>query len=280
MAQLLALEETTDLVLHQNHGDGVAGEHRRQNFQCLVGCVGHQQKLRQIKGVAPMDDGAQQAAAGEEDQRAVAAQGAQGAEETLRLMTVVALGRRNADHQEQAAKGNGAGDQKRCPRQLAGNHYAQHRTRGIADIGQGVAQGKHLGALTHRQVFADDRLGADQEQRRRGFSHNKGQRGEVEVAGKGQQQKTDGAGEHGQDQQLALFQTVDDVAAVQTQERGDEHGDPHQQADVLLVEAQACAQPKGQQWAGHGTADHDGHRADHQATDYQGVGGHGGVGSL
>ena len=160
---------------------------------------------------------------------------------------------------------------------VASDHHADHRAGGIADVGQCVAQRKNLGAIPDGQVLADDRLGADQEQCRRGFGDDQGQGGEVEVAGKGQQQKADGAGEHGQDQQLALFQAVDDVAAVQAEQCGDEHGDAHQQADVLLIQTQPGAQEQGQQGAGHGAADHDGHRADHQAADYQRVGGHGGA---
>ena len=179
------------------------------------------------------------------------------------------LGRvlRDPDHQENTEERDAAGDQERCNRIHAGNHHAEHRAGGVADVGQGVAQGKRLGALAHGQVFAEDRLRADQEQRRGGFGDHQGGGGQVEVVGEGQQHKADGAGEHREDQQPALFEAVDDVTAVEREQGGDEHRDAQQQANVLLVEAEFVAQEQREQRAGDGAADDDGQRNDHQPAD-------------
>ncbi|MNC62430.1 hypothetical protein D3C75_1124500 [compost metagenome] len=71
----------------------------------------------------------------------------------------------NADHQEDAEERDATGNQKGCDRIDPGNHHAEHGACGIADVGQRVAQGKRLGPLAHGQVFAEDRFGADEEQR-------------------------------------------------------------------------------------------------------------------
>ena len=84
--------------------------------------------------------------------------------------------------------------------------------------------------------------------------------GQVKVFGKGQQHKADGAGEHGEDQQPAFFQAIDDVAAVKREQGGDEHRDTQQQTNVLLVEAEFVAQEQREQRAGDGAADDDGQR--------------------
>jgi len=64
----------------------------------------------------------------------------------------------DAGHQENAGKRDASGDQEWPDRIDTGNHHAEHGTGGIANVGQGVAQGKRLGALAHGQVFAEDRL--------------------------------------------------------------------------------------------------------------------------
>ncbi|MNG08694.1 hypothetical protein D3C84_920710 [compost metagenome] len=112
--------------------------------------------------------------------------------------------------------------------------------------------------MAHGQVFAEDGFGTDEKQRRRGLSDHQCCGGQIEVFSKGQQHETDGTGEHRQNQQPAFFQAVDDVAAVQGEQGGDEHRDAEQQTNVLLVQAQFVAQEQREQRAGDGAADDDG----------------------
>src|SRR3546814_17837360 len=58
----------------------------------------------------------------------------------------------------------------------------EHRAGGVADIGQRVAQRERLGALAYWQVFAEDRFGTDQDQRRRRLGDH--QRSEERRVGK------------------------------------------------------------------------------------------------
>ncbi|MNC39327.1 hypothetical protein D3C75_879810 [compost metagenome] len=134
----------------------------------------------------------------------------------------------DTNHQEDAEKRDGAGDQERRCGIDPGDHHPEHGTCGITDIGQGVAQRKGLCTQAHGQVFAEDRLGANEEKRRGGFGDHQGDGGEVEIFGKGQQHEADGTGEHRQYQQPAFFQAVDDVAAIQGEQGGDEHRDAEQ----------------------------------------------------
>ena len=75
---------------------------------------------------------------------------------------------------------------------------------------------------------------------------------------------------------MALVEAVDDVAAVEREQRGAEHCDAQQEADVLRVEAEFVAEEEGEQWTDQGAADDDGQGADHESADKGGVGGHGG----
>ena len=75
-----------------------------------------------------------------------------------------------AEQQKNTANGDRTGNDERRGRLHPGNHHANHRADGVADIGQRVIEGKRLDPLAHRQLFTEGRLGADEEQRRRGFA--------------------------------------------------------------------------------------------------------------
>ncbi|MNM95569.1 hypothetical protein D3C81_1080200 [compost metagenome] len=220
---------------------------------------------------------AEQAACGEQDQGAVVFQGDQGFEKRLSLHRNRCSRRlfRDSGHQENTEERDGRCDQERRAGEAAGNQHTEHRPDRVADVGQRIAQGKRLGALAHGQIVAEDRFRTDQEQCGCGFGDDQSRRGQVEVLGKRQQHQTDGAGKHGEDQQPTLFETIDDVAAIQRQQGGDEHGDAEQQTNVLLVEVEFVADEQREQRAGDGAADDDGQRADQQAADEGGVSGHG-----
>ncbi|MNE30666.1 hypothetical protein D3C80_1241980 [compost metagenome] len=149
--------------------------------------------------------------------------------------------RGNAGHQENTEKSDGRRDQKWRTGKGTGNQHAKHRPDRVANVGQRIAQGKRLGPLAHGQVVAEDRFRTDQEQCRGGFGDDQGDRGQVEVFGKGQQHQADRAGRHRQHEQSAFFEAIDDVAAVEGEQGGDEHRNAEQQTNVLLVEAKFVA---------------------------------------
>jgi hypothetical protein len=153
----------------------------------------NQQKLGQVQRIPPVHDGAEQAATREQNQRAIVFQRDQRVEETARDVLRIGSSARNADHQEQAAERNGAGDEKRCQWQVSGNHDAQHRPRCVPDVGQGVAERKHFRTLPDRQVLADYGFGADQKERRSGFGDHQRQGRQVNIVSKRQQRKSDSA---------------------------------------------------------------------------------------
>ncbi|MNM58461.1 hypothetical protein D3C81_696920 [compost metagenome] len=167
LAQLLTFEKTSDLVLQQDHADGVAGEQGGHDFHGVLGITGHQQVLRQVKGKSPVHHGAEQATGGEQDQGAVVFQGDQGFEETLPLAADRRARRvlRDPGHQENTEKSDGRSDQEGGTGKGPGNQHTEHRPDSVANVGQRIAQGKRLGALTHREVVAEDRFRTDEEQR-------------------------------------------------------------------------------------------------------------------
>jgi hypothetical protein len=90
------------------------------------------------------------------------------------------------------------------------------------------------------------------------LGNDQGQRGQVDVVRQGQQDEAHRAGKHRQDQQFALLQAIDDVAAIQPEQGGDEHRDTQQQPDILLIQPQPFAQKQRQQRTGDCPTDDDG----------------------
>ncbi|MNJ25162.1 hypothetical protein D3C77_195990 [compost metagenome] len=239
--QLAAADAPANHILQGNHRHRVGRHQVADVARRFAGAAGHHQVLRQVGGELAEHYRTEGTAEGEADQPAVFHQ-LHANTEKPGLFAAFDPRPRRALAPAPVAQAHGQAEQRReQKRQVIIQQHQRHADEGpdrVGDVAQGVLDREHFAALLQRQQRAKAGLGGDVHHRQGQVDQHQADEEQAQLAADHRANEGQGKGQGRGDDHRVAAQGIDQVAAIQAQQGGDDQRAADHQADAADVQGE------------------------------------------